>query len=303
MLSASPTDLFITFDRPIDDFSLSNFDFTLVHVAADGSTTPLGISEASYSEALDPDDPTGSRIDLTLTSPCFLGVTAFSWTPTARSRVSTAPRWRATVRTRFCLHSQSAARRPSSHTPQTGLASAVDLGTIGSTETIHSDVLDLASDPGHVLYYKINVAPGHHWRLGVAITTEQTSNSLASALSLFDAEGKLIPTDNEGLPGDVNDPYLFAGLAPGTYYVGVSAQKNVPDASGPMTRVAWSLGRLRPVAHSRSISWPTMLISRHGCSESRSITPTRSQRTPRASRSSSPARSRLRDFRTRTILA
>ena len=225
ILASSPLDLFVTFDRPIEPFSLGNDDFDLVHVAADGSTTFLGIGESHLSEALDPNDPTGSRIDLTLSTPLLPG--HYGLQLDAGSLIqgldgsSPANNVSDTLLSDFTVSS-----------PKTGLAGAVDLGTIGSTETVHSGVLDLANDPGQVQYYQINVAPGHHWRLGVEIAAQRDGSPLASTLSLFDAKGRLISTSSAGLLADPGDPYLFAGLTPGTYYVGVSGRKNIPDASG-----------------------------------------------------------------------
>ena len=225
VLTTSPTDLFITFDRPIDSFSLGNADFDLVHVGSDGSTTPLGPGEASYSEALDPNDPTGSRIDLTLTKPLLAGHYGLLFDASSQLQgldgSSMASTGSSTPFSQFTIIQ-----------PSTGLTGAVDLGTIGATATVHPDVLDLSNDPSQVRYYKITIAPGHHWRLGIEVDAQSIGSTLASTVSLFGANGRLIATGSVGLPGDPVDPYLFAGLDPGTYYVGVSASQNVPEASG-----------------------------------------------------------------------
>jgi hypothetical protein len=225
VLSGSPSALLVTFDRPIDGFSLDNGDFVLARVASDGSTTPLGAGEARLNEALDASDPSGRRLALTPTKPLVSGRYQLLLEGTNRIRGLD----------QSSLPSQGPSALVADFSidpPSSGLAGSVNLNTIGSTESIASGVLDLTADPGAVKYYKLTLAPGHHWRLGLAVTSLADGGTLATTLSLFDASGHLISTDSRGLPIDPNDSYLFAGLGPGTYYVGISARGNVPDASG-----------------------------------------------------------------------
>src|SRR5208282_2918414 len=55
-------------------------------------------------------------------------------------------------------------------------------------------------------------------------------------------QGRLIASDNVGLPDAPEDPYLFAGLQPGTYYVGVSGVGNLPGLPGGYDPVTGSPG-------------------------------------------------------------
>ena len=225
ILASSPTDLFVSFDRAVDEFTLGNQDFQLVHLDADGSTRPLGIGEAMLSEAIDGSDPSGRRVDLSLVGSLLPG----------RYRLLLAPGAQIQGLDDSSLATQALPTDLSDFTiglTTTGLAGAADLGTIGPVEAVRSDVLDLGVNPGLVQYYKFDVGPGHHWRVGVEISASRIGSPLASTLSLFDADGGLISTSSGGLSGDLTDPYLFAGLSPGTYYVGVSSRSNVPDRSG-----------------------------------------------------------------------
>ncbi|HWE35090.1 MAG TPA: hypothetical protein VG406_00850 [Isosphaeraceae bacterium] len=125
--------------------------------------------------------------------------------------------------------------------PGVGLGDAVDLGTVGPTVVQTTAALDLQANPSAVQLYKVELAPGHFWRLGLEVDAQRNGSPLVSDLSLFDAHGRLIATDTVGRSPFVNDPFLFAGLLPGTYYVGVSDAANVPGAPGgydPSTGVA-----------------------------------------------------------------
>ncbi len=112
------------------------------------------------------------------------------------------------------------------------LAGATDLGTASAIETVRPDRLDLASNPSAVKLYRLALPQGHYWRLGLEVSAERDGGTLTSSLSLFDDQGRLIATASRGRPDVPADPYLFAGLGPGTYYVGVSDVGNVPDADG-----------------------------------------------------------------------
>lgn len=92
--------------------------------------------------------------------------------------------------------------------------------------------LDLADDPGAVRLYRVELPEGHHWRLGVQVDAGSLGSSLLSTLALFDAEGRVLSTSTVGRPAAPKDPYLFAGLAPGTYYLGLSGHGNLPGQAG-----------------------------------------------------------------------
>ena len=102
--------------------------------------------------------------------------------------------------------------------------------------------LDLATDPGAVRLYRINLPEGHRWRLGAEVTAQIDGSALLSTLTLFDAKGDPLATASHGRPGAPADPYLFAGLEPGTYYLGVSGRGNVPGQPGGYDPVTGTRG-------------------------------------------------------------
>jgi methionine-rich copper-binding protein CopC len=236
VLASSPSTLQVTFDRPLDGFLVGSDDFELVHVASDGSTSPMLPGEASLGESLDAD---GRQIDLTLSEPLIQGHYRLLLNPDSQIQGVDGS----------TLDMTGAGLVVSDFTfspPQDGLGSAVDLGVLGPQESTVPGQLDLASDPGAVQYYKFEVATGHHWLVGLEISSHRDGGTLDSSLSLFDAQGHLISTANEGLSGDPDDPYLFAGLDPGTYYVGVAAMNNLPDASGAYDPSASEVNQANP---------------------------------------------------------
>lgn len=216
VVTASPSELVVRFDRPINSVFVANNDFELLHLASDGSTSPMLHGEALLEESLDPD---GQDIDLTLSKPLDPGSYQLALNPGSELQgvdgAMLANAGSALVLSDFTFSPN-----------QGGLDSAVDLQVLGPQVTAVTGHLDLTTDPNAVQYYKFELAPGHHWLVGLEVP------GLAASLSLFDSQGRLIESANEGLAGDPNDPYLFEGLDPGTYYVGIAAAKNLPDASG-----------------------------------------------------------------------
>jgi hypothetical protein len=116
--------------------------------------------------------------------------------------------------------------------PGVGLADAVDLANPGSTPEEVAGALDFQTPSQAVSLYRIQLDPGHLWRLGLEVTPQTDSETLDTALALFDDQGQLIASDAVGLPDAPQDPYLFSGLQPGTYYVGVSGVGNLPGLPG-----------------------------------------------------------------------
>jgi hypothetical protein len=81
--------------------------------------------------------------------------------------------------------------------------------------------------------YRFTVGPtqGNLWEVGLAVQSQGIGSPLQADLTLFNGEtGRVIASalSGTGLPGDPGDPYLFAGLNPGTYYVAVSAAGYLP---------------------------------------------------------------------------
>ena len=102
----------------------------------------------------------------------------------------------------------------------------------------------------NVNLYKITLAPGHFWRLGVELDAQRIGSNLSGALTLFDQSGNVLATRDAGtgLPSDPNDPYLFTGLNPGVYYIGVSGAGNLAGQTGgynPVTGTTGSLGQVQ----------------------------------------------------------
>ncbi|AGA25508.1 PPC domain-containing protein [Singulisphaera acidiphila] len=112
------------------------------------------------------------------------------------------------------------------------LASATDLGPIGPVPIVTSGSLNLGVNFSSSQFYKFTLTPGHFWRLGAEVTAQRDGGTLNSVLTLFDAEGRILKTDDLGRSDAPYDPYLFAGLQPGTYYLGVSNSPHVPISPG-----------------------------------------------------------------------
>lgn len=124
------------------------------------------------------------------------------------------------------------------------LPDATDLGTIGSQVLTVPGNLDLSTSQDNVALYRITLAQGHTWRLGLQLDAARIGSGLLGALSLFDSFGRLIAARDAGT-GRLdfpNDPYLFAGLAPGVYYVGVSGGGNVPGRAGGYDPASGTIG-------------------------------------------------------------
>jgi len=129
------------------------------------------------------------------------------------------------------------------------LSGATGLGTIGSQVQSIAGSLDLSVQE-NVNLYKITLAPGHFWRLGVELDAQRIGSNLSGALTLFDQSGNVLATRDAGtgLPSDPNDPYLFTGLNPGVYYIGVSGAGNLAGQTGgynPVTGTTGSLGQVQ----------------------------------------------------------
>ncbi len=115
--------------------------------------------------------------------------------------------------------------------PPATLSHALPLGTIGTQ--VQKGSLDLSSLE-NVDLYAITLGPGHFWRLGVQLEAQQIGSPLRGALSLFDSNGQVLKTSNAGTggPDSPADPYLFSGLSPGVYYIGVSGAGNLGEQPG-----------------------------------------------------------------------
>src|SRR5262249_32173067 len=114
------------------------------------------------------------------------------------------------------------------------LGSANSLGIIGPAIQTTLGLLDPDNPQTAVHLYLFSFPQAHYWQVGVAIDAQSIGSPFLPALSLLDSNGAVIATRDSGtgLPGSPNDPYLFAGLESGTYYVGVSGTGNLAYSSG-----------------------------------------------------------------------
>src|SRR5208337_1444811 len=113
----------------------------------------------------------------------------------------------------------------------------------GSQVQTSSGSLDLAAAQTYALY-KVTLGPGHFWRLGVELDAQRIGSSLLGALTLFDQQGNVLATRDTGtgLPSSPDDPYLFTGLNPGVYYIGVSGAGNLAGQPGSYDPVTGTIG-------------------------------------------------------------
>jgi hypothetical protein len=122
------------------------------------------------------------------------------------------------------------------------LNNAVELANPRSTPLEIPGFLDFQADPTAVSLYRIDLEPGHFWRLGLEVSAQRDGGSLDTALALFDDGGRLIASDDLGRSDAPKDSYLFAGLPPGIYYIGVSGVGNLPGLPGGYNPVTGSPG-------------------------------------------------------------
>ena len=70
------------------------------------------------------------------------------------------------------------------------------------------------------------------WAVGIEVSAQREGSPLNPALALFDSFGNLLATADLGRADALDDPFLFHGLRPGTYFIGVSASPNMPGQPG-----------------------------------------------------------------------
>jgi hypothetical protein len=111
---------------------------------------------------------------------------------------------------------------------------ALGLGTIGPTMLTIPGSLNPDDFRSAVDFYQFTLGPtpGNLWEVEIALGAQAIGSKLQADIVLFGADGTIQKAglSGTGLPGDPGNPYLFAGLAPGTYYVGVSGAGYLPHA-------------------------------------------------------------------------
>ena len=70
------------------------------------------------------------------------------------------------------------------------LSDAVDLPTPGPTPMEVPGDLDFQTNPYEVSLYRIQLDPGHFWRLGLEVTAERDGGTLDTAMALFDDQAR-----------------------------------------------------------------------------------------------------------------
>ena len=214
-LAASPRQLTVTFNEPLQDLSLFDGSLALERLAADGTATPLVVPMTA---AL---DRSGTKLIATLPAGAL----------TAGHYELVLPA------SSLLLGVDGAAPAPGggtlgdftvTPTPGPSLAGAIDLGVPGATPTASNGVLT-PDNPGGAALYKLTLPAGQAWTLGAAVAARGGGNAPGQALALFDASGQLLATAQPAAAGGTT---LAMPLAPGTYYLGVSAAGNVPGTPG-----------------------------------------------------------------------
>ncbi len=241
-MTHSPQQIAITFNRNDVSTWLTGFDVQLFQVGSNGTESPVF---SAFNPPPELTDSTGTKLIIPIaTANPFNGAqTPFSLQPgnyqidlLANSLLSFAasgmfdgvtPLWDPTANYEvgsFSILGQGATT-----------ASAIDLGLLGSNVLHVAGQLTPSNYQQAVDVYKFTLPQGHSdYQVGLNVLSGAIGSTLKPALSLFDQNGNLIATRNAGTgtQQDPTDPYLFTGLAPGTYYVGVSGAGNLPNLPG-----------------------------------------------------------------------
>jgi methionine-rich copper-binding protein CopC len=224
-INSSPQNLVLTFDRPLDPNFIGFGDVLLDQVNSDGSLTPIFDPNLGVQEDLDstgyvltvPIDQTllpGNYEILLSAQAMLMGLDGSS--PASAINGVDEPVANFTV-----------VPTPATLNPPTDL----QLLTPGVVTSVGGS-LDLSNNPNDASLYSFTLPDGHHWRLGLEVDAARIGSLLTPQLSLFNSQGQLLETSNLGRADAPTDPYLFAGLGPGTYYVGVSGAGNIGGTVG-----------------------------------------------------------------------
>ncbi len=218
VLAASPSSLLLEFNRPIFPDTVDN-DVVVVQTDADGNPTACTTPDSLIV------DPSATLLTATLSEPLAPGHYQV-WILGTSAITDLNGNYLTDGTTNLVLGQFDVA------VPGVSLADAVDLAEPDSTPEQVAGALDFQTPSQAVALYRIQLDPGHFWRLGLEVTPQNDGQPLDTALALFGDQGQLIASDAVGLPDAPQDPYLFAGLQAGTYYVGVSGVGNLPGQPG-----------------------------------------------------------------------
>ncbi|MDB5352578.1 MAG: hypothetical protein JWN86_3825 [Planctomycetota bacterium] len=222
-LLRSPDALHIGFHQTIADYSVGTTDVILDRINADGSLTPVFDDSNAPYEGLD-NDGTGLTFTLnaTLSPGRYRLLLSGSSMLSGEDGTPLSPLDGIDAK----LGDFTIMR------PGVGLADAIDLGRLGPVPSSVSGTLDFATNPSDLKLYKITLPAGQFTRLGLEVAAARDGSPLNSALTLFDSQGHALATSEVGRPDAPADPFLFAGLNPGTYYVAVSGAGDLPGLPG-----------------------------------------------------------------------
>jgi len=125
---------------------------------------------------------------------------------------------------------------------------ALGSGVLTFTGSLNPDDYRSAVD---LYQFTLGPTPTNLWQFGVSVQAHSIGSPLQADVTLFRSDGTVVASglSGTGLPGDPGDPYLFAGLAPGTYYVGVSGAGYLPYGSSgydPTLGIPGALGLHQP---------------------------------------------------------
>lgn len=226
-LPQSPHTINVVFYEPIDPFSIGGMDFDLLSVAPDGTTTSLSTPTSPIvTEPTDVSAPTDTlvlQVNRILPNGHYRLVLLGHSTLTGEMGDPFTDGVHDVTIIDFKVQA-----------PLKGvkLSDAKNIGIPTADETVVNGQLNFATNPVAVNLYKFTLPTGHFWLTGLEISATRDGGTLQTALTLFNSKGKVIATSTIGNQDFPLDPYLFQGLVPGTYYIGVSDAKNIPGQSG-----------------------------------------------------------------------
>ncbi len=234
-LAAEPTAITVSFDRPIDGSVLFR-DFRLDRVGSDGTLTPVAGDKApiQFAEAL---DASGTAVVLSANGP--LGPGRYRLSLLGNTPLSGLDGTSVIIRN----GSDLPLGEFKIMAPGVRLGQATELGSPVSRVATVAGALATAADAA---LYRIELPQGHRWRLGVEVDAHRVGSPLDATLAVFDAAGRPIAVAQAGRSGSTNDPYLYVGLEPGVYYIGVSGKANVPGQAKGYDPVAGTRGSAGP---------------------------------------------------------
>jgi hypothetical protein len=221
----------------LDGDTLGNNDeFAIYRVGADGLATPfLGTSSSPLQVAVTTvADSAGTTIQSQMIitpaagDPSLLpGTYQIDIEPgtsldAAFSQIDTSPAWTSSQPITIAQFTVLGRGRT--------LGDATHLGDIGPTTLSVTGFVDPQGSQSQVALYQFTLPPGHSWQLNAQVLAQSIGSPLNAGLSLFDSNGDVVTTSNsgQGLASNWKDPSLIQGLAPGTYYLGISASGNLP---------------------------------------------------------------------------